>query len=720
MNSFDLFDTLIGRKCGTASNLFEIMAGKLEDPGFVEKRRSAERVLQDKHIEYTLEDIYEVYGRKDLAKAEWQLELENVFPIAQTVRLLRSTDIIVSDMYLGEERLRILLEKAGISFSGKIYVSCYGKKDGSVWPEIRKTHNINVHRGDNRTTDIVSPRPHGIRGALIQTGYSPAESVYTKYSPKLAAWVRYHRLSQIVSEVNDRLNFLQIEYNVPFLWAICGMLEEYRKRNKVKKLLFMSRDCQLLYKMFSRLYPRIQTEYIYISRDALRKGSESFMSYLNDRYTENVALVDLSASCGSLKIALPKLHNKHPRIFTAIFLAEPFRVELGPIEVEWGTTNTATHINNTFVEMLNYGDHLHVKDVVDGQPVYDLPDEYDMALVKEYHAVVDRMLEDIPPVEGDTKPIFLRAIEGIQGERNYLARRFPRHISLERNRKRTIEFARPRDNTIVVGAIFNVRWNSIVHWWKSLIATGFNGEIHMMCYDIDQPTRNILKQNKIIVHEYRLLGTQVVIDRFRDLGLLLKSFNPKTWVLFADVMDIAFQSNPAVFLSTVKQNLVAVHEGVTFEGNTWMSNNLKTAYPHLCETLRKEFFYNAGSLAGKADLFSEFADAVYRMSTEYAVPGAISHDQTAANILLQGQSFKSQTLFLGPNDLWCFCGASSMFAPPKDAQNYQGMPVTVKNGLCYVNDHQMPVMFHHYTRDPKVRQAVQMRIEKHYSAFTRR
>lgn len=724
MKSWDVFDTVIGRKCGTPMNLFRIMEEQTGIRDFTQKRVIAERTLQRQQQPYTLQDIYKQFGNVKLADMEFNLELDNVFPIKRHTRMIQDGDIMVSDMYLSESEIRLLLAKAGIDFEGKLYVSNSGKRKGNIWKKIKENHpNISQHYGDNKDSDVTSPINAGIRGRRVLTGPSKIETLYGDYSPHVAWWIRRHRLEKIVHETQERLNYDQLVYNVPLLWAISVILEDYRKTNNIKKLLFMSRDTQLLSYIFKAMFPETETEYIYISRDALRTASPSYMSYLNRVYTSDTALVDLSASCGSLKQVLPLLKNKSPKIFTAIFLKEPFRVDTTGIDVTWIATNTELRINNTFLEMLNYADHLHVADLRDdGHFILDMEGEYDMKKVLGYHNIVKGMLEDVPaPVETENaKKIFKMAIDGIQSEKSFIGRQFPQHIVMERKRKRKILAERPKDHVAVIGAIDRYTWNHIEHWWMSLMASGFNGEIHMMCYNINTQTKAQLKRAGIKVHEFKLTGKQVVVDRFRDLPILLKQFPTDQWVIFPDVGDLVFQYNPAEFLISLNssQSIVAAHEGVLFKDNQWMANNLKTSFPQYEKRLWNEFFYNAGSIAARAEVFCELAEGTYRMCINDALEGATSHDQTAMNVMLHKN--KRRALLTGPEDIWAFNGASSMFAQPGDAENYKFKMPVVKGGICLINDQeQKPCIFHHYTRDKKTTREVHTRVKNSYSFFLR-
>lgn len=447
IHSWDLFDTLIGRKCGTPEKLFEEMGRMLGDRNFPDKRRKAERVLQDEKAGYNLADIYQVYETKfgvytpdkwNLADLEFELELKNVYPIKRNVQNLKNEDIIISDMYLSDLQLRSLMLFAGINFMGEIFVSNYGKFSGEIWPKVKS--RILSHCGDNHVMDMIIPARHGIRTRPAKTELNPSEKLYMHHSEELAWWIHQGRLEHIVNEIPvEKLNFLQIRLNIPLLFASCHLLMEYVLQRDIKKVLFMSRDGQMFQQLWAKLFPEIPSEYIYISRECLRGSSESYFEYLNERYTEDTCLVDMAASCGSLKSALPRLKNQHPKIWTLLFLPG-FGVDVKGIEVVYATTNMRTRINNTWLEMLNYADHWHIADVVDGDPVFDQQDEYLMHYVKDYHQCFENMLPFAPRCKlKDPLKLIQQILPLINAEGTYLRNMFPGHLAFESKRKKNFE-----------------------------------------------------------------------------------------------------------------------------------------------------------------------------------------------------------------------------------------------------------------------------------------
>lgn len=443
-HSFDCFDTLIGRKCGQAGHLFANMGRILKNPKFPDQRRAAERYYQNDHSPYSLLDIYrryvDVYGgnAEELADIEWNLELENTYAIKRVAGWLKDRDVIVSDMYLSEDQIRQLLEKAGIQFSGQVVVSNYGKMDGTVWGDIKR--DLIGHYGDNPVTDQQSAQRAGIHFTNARTDPTRHEKNIMAHSETLGWFVRYLRLNRLTEDPVEKLALLQISINLPLLRAACDPLHEWVQARKIKKLLFMSRDGQLFHKIWQHLHPEVESEYIYISRDALRFGSDLYFEYLNEKYKKGTCLVDLAASFGSLKVALPRIKHDNPMIWSLVFLPD-FGVDTSGLTTSYVHTNYTAGINNTWLEMLNYATHRHVIDIrKEGKtwlPVTDLEEEYEMQTVAYMQ---DAFMDAMPEVPSNAltrspKALIKTLLEAFNEQGTFLRRTFPMHLVLERARK---------------------------------------------------------------------------------------------------------------------------------------------------------------------------------------------------------------------------------------------------------------------------------------------
>lgn len=169
IQTFDVFDTLIARRCIILTNIFFIVENKLGIEGFGIARQEAEQALLGG--KYGLDDIYKNLKKlmdipdeliEILKNAEIDEEIDNIIPIKENMEKVRDGDILVSDMYLREETIRKLLKKSGFNKECPVIVSNYGKHAGTIWPEILSSFNIIKHLGDNVHADGRSPAEYGI------------------------------------------------------------------------------------------------------------------------------------------------------------------------------------------------------------------------------------------------------------------------------------------------------------------------------------------------------------------------------------------------------------------------------------------------------------------------------------------------------------------------------------------------------------------------------
>ncbi|MCV4697622.1 hypothetical protein OFB92_31425, partial [Escherichia coli] len=88
-----------------------------------------------------LNDIYAELARaldlspeqaQEIAAMELQLELENVVPVRDQLDLVDGDSVLVTDMYLPEDAIRLLLEKAGLRLDVPIVRTSHGKRTGRV------------------------------------------------------------------------------------------------------------------------------------------------------------------------------------------------------------------------------------------------------------------------------------------------------------------------------------------------------------------------------------------------------------------------------------------------------------------------------------------------------------------------------------------------------------------------------------------------------------
>lgn len=189
--SWDCFDTLLGRKYHYPKSIFNILANQYNSTNFYSARIDAEKQSGKK----TLEDIYSHLPQYEM-ELELKTEREHTYPIIENMERVEDGDIIVSDMYLSDNQILDLLRYHGLNKDVVVY-STYGEKaSGIIWERIKNKHNIEYHIGDNLHSDIKSPRNNNINAIYYGGSYlTNIEKIIERYSPYLAYWMKYIRLS---------------------------------------------------------------------------------------------------------------------------------------------------------------------------------------------------------------------------------------------------------------------------------------------------------------------------------------------------------------------------------------------------------------------------------------------------------------------------------------------------------------------------------------------
>lgn len=304
--SFDLFDTLILRPFSEPADLFYFLGGRL---GLMDIRRIrmeqealARRECFEKqgHYEVTFADIWRRMERETGVSAEKGMLLEQelemkfcyanpfMLKVFETLRAKGKKIICISDMYLPQAFLMELLIKNGYTGIEKLYVSCeYGKskESGKLYRMIREefpSETKLIHVGDNEQSDVKMAGKYGF-SALYYPNVNKQSLSFRPYDMSPVIGGAYRGI------VNNRLYQGGIaysrEYEYGFIYGglfvlgYCQFIHEYCHGHGVDKLLFLSRDGDILKEVYDKLYPEDNTAYVYWSRSAATKLMAEFDRY---------------------------------------------------------------------------------------------------------------------------------------------------------------------------------------------------------------------------------------------------------------------------------------------------------------------------------------------------------------------------------------------------------------------------------------------------------
>lgn len=193
--SFDIFDTLLLRPFFSPEDLFKFLDKKFEQIYKTNISFSKIRILGEEKAresifrqnpsfeDITIEDIYKYIEKEynlpnniieNMMQEEINLELkfckarECTKEIYSLAKILNKKIIIISDMYLKEEHIKVLLSKNGYDNYDKLYVSSelkLTKSIGSMYKYVIKELKINpasiLHIGDNWQSDIQNAQKYG-------------------------------------------------------------------------------------------------------------------------------------------------------------------------------------------------------------------------------------------------------------------------------------------------------------------------------------------------------------------------------------------------------------------------------------------------------------------------------------------------------------------------------------------------------------------------------
>lgn len=399
-HSFDIFDTLMARRCVEPKNVFAQVEERAKLYGFAEHRIRAEQMVASGP--YTLDDIYAVFHTHFgmsaeiadyLKQTEIELEIENAIPIRENLDAVENGDVLITDMYLPRSAILRLLEKIGLRKQVGLIISSAGKHSGAIWSGVHASLALEQHVGDNMHSDVHSPLNAGLFAEHLTTGSLSSHEQFLRNEgfEHLARVVREVRLTQLHSglgreKVSQRL--LQINNNIPILLLTSVVLKLLAKKTGIQKILFSSRDCLYMSRFFSLLSEKagwnVASEYFYTSRLTRIDPSESYLRYFRTIADERSLVVDLCGTGWSLgqlygraginpqTFMLHDLKNKSDLIATYDKLRKGEQIPTMALVAD-------ASINNGFLEMANYVDSgmtVDVKDVpgtLSVLPVFEYP-----------------------------------------------------------------------------------------------------------------------------------------------------------------------------------------------------------------------------------------------------------------------------------------------------------------------------------------------------------
>lgn len=329
--SFDIFDTLLVRPVMDPSDIFYLIASRVDKKfkiDFFKMRSNAEKEIKKDNL--NIFDIYEHIRQKHnikkdiidfLIKEEINTEKQllsirlDMFNLYQEAVLCGKKIVCVSDMYLPSTVLHQILKQKGFSNVEKVFVSNeYNarKDEGSLFGFVLNSLKIKnknlLHIGDNYVSDYKKPLNLGILSVyypsnkeLFLCSNSPFSKVFNGYLTKdpyskiLLGFI----VNKIFSdrsfyknkgEVLGTIDIFSVMSLFPMILYSClSIFQNKEIQGTYKKIYFASRDGYLPQKVYDVInenfnFTGLPSEYLYVGRRAYYMAIEKdFFTYLKNK-----------------------------------------------------------------------------------------------------------------------------------------------------------------------------------------------------------------------------------------------------------------------------------------------------------------------------------------------------------------------------------------------------------------------------------------------------
>lgn len=322
--SFDIFDTLLGRRVLNPEDLYlgverQFSSWTWPEGAYSKARREAERSLGSAA---GIDAIYLCVQKKlgispataaELMELEWELERQNVYLRRDMEPLFRYAEesakqvALISDMFWPADRLWSLLAEKGLQTDAPIFVSCEAgcsKEDGGLYSVYLKQTGAApencLHIGDNRYADIEAARRAGLSVCQVLSASQMLEAsaaqslldhtITIQDRNTIGKWTAARCASPFALHKGKGRISVETPYELgyDFLGPLVDfwldwLRKELRNQN-LGRMLFPSRDGFLLH----RLYEMVRTAEPGLPPSVYFKASRRAMTVASLRTEEDV------------------------------------------------------------------------------------------------------------------------------------------------------------------------------------------------------------------------------------------------------------------------------------------------------------------------------------------------------------------------------------------------------------------------------------------------
>lgn len=258
-------------------------------------------------------------------------------------------------------------------------------------------------------------------------------------------------------------------------------------------------------------------------------------------------------------------------------------------------------------------------------------------------------------------------------------------------------------NDCIVGTAKGYGWSSFKNYAVSLAQSGFRGRKVLFVCDITDAARGALTELGFELVDYKSVGNNTVIERFRILrDWLSANKSDLRFVIHCDVRDVVVQSDPSPWMETQTAKLFGASEFILYRNEfcnpTWVE---KLYGPETLATLQDEEVICAGTIAGEADAVHRIVSRIYESCTD-----RFGDDQAALNVLLRTE-FKDEMRipeveegFILTAGWWLIGNCNGNPDQPIGRNSMLvNRPPELRDGVAYPNGYKTPFsIVHQYER----------------------
>ena len=370
LRSWDIFDTLIARRCIFPQNVFKIVEQISKIKGFMNVRIAAEQSILNKGKNFNLDDIYKAMTKisnvseelaNKLKNFECDIEIEQAIPITENLNKVKSGDILISDMYLPEEIIRRMLDKVGLFVPVEIVITSGGKANGNIWKQLKNQNAYIFHTGDNEISDVKNPRQFGFDSSwTILNRINQFEKLFLEKDFEFAAYLRELRLRNPFNEDIKRIYWSLFIINLAMLILFIKQIDAIQKKFNFEYLGFCGRDTYYMYQLYKKfkkdkgeIIPA--SDYLHYSRKLIINSKNDVVDYFSNRMGNRRALLIDLLGTGLHFDKLRKEINNPYSILICGYLGNKIATEVYPnenIPKKWYNINDVSQTDD--IKNLNF------------------------------------------------------------------------------------------------------------------------------------------------------------------------------------------------------------------------------------------------------------------------------------------------------------------------------------------------------------------------------